>query len=660
MALEGFFGAFQDPQFREDLVSPFRRYGQQSIGGATAGLLGAPVDLATLGINAGRYLTGGEQLGQQYGGSQHIWGMMNRAGLLAPQGHEPADIAAQISGPALLNPVTVGRAIQGGGQALRAAGEVSPAVGGQRAQLGIPADLAPAPAQTGILAPEKVNELASFMREQFGGDAAKASDYLRRRATVLEQAGFTDTAGDYRRAIGLLAPGEGRVMLPSRQIGAINPEAVGAVEAAPAGVPAQQGLLGRHPTTTPARILNKARAGGYSVNLPSGEVPSSGLMVGKYANTDPRNTVISPPQLPRRSDVVEFAQKNKIPLSRAENYFGAWRDDETGKVYFDVSRRFEEGDVRKATKFGEKSKQIGIFDVGLNQTLPVGRWDEFIKSPEFAQRVAEMESKGGQYLSRHPNLRWWDTSDIENIYGAQTRPQISGFMASTAPNSDLVQNTQTFSEYMRRYLAKENILQPDWRVPQTAAFRTPGTKIGMEEMRRGNLLASARGELSSLQANKVREEAFAMMGDPNAIPLDRYWAYLSEKPSAGVFAAAKAGEVPSGKPYERLKGAVSEISQGGLLSPRDYSAQAWTGTREQIRETGNLFGQKLRTGARGESKGYADHLNDLIVEKAQRLGISVDELKNRLASGRENLLGLGLATPAIGLLWPGESRVAYQ
>jgi hypothetical protein len=69
------------------------------------------------------------------------------------------------------------------------------------------------------------------------------------------------------------------------------------------------GLLGLHPTTTPGRIINKTRQNlGYSVNLPTGENPTSGLMMGLYRNTDPRNAVLD--QL-KRADIEAFASKKQ-------------------------------------------------------------------------------------------------------------------------------------------------------------------------------------------------------------------------------------------------------------------------------------------------------------------------------------------------------------
>ena len=221
--------------------------------------------------------------------------------------------------------------------------------------------------------------------------------------------------------------------------------------------------LSEFASTTPARIQNKTKAGGYSVNLPSGQLPDTGLMMGRYANTDPRNMVIPAGNKLTREDILNFASTNKKALKNPENYLGTWQDGPNGPIYLDTSKRFDPSEIRSATKFGEKTGQLAGYDVGAGQTIPVGNWNQFINSPEFigpTGRLAQMETAGRDYLSNFPTGNWWDIrgSNMENVYGKANLPQGAGFTASTAPVSAPRENIQTMSEYMRRYIKGEPIL----------------------------------------------------------------------------------------------------------------------------------------------------------------------------------------------------------
>src|SRR5262245_21298600 len=168
-------------------------------------------------------------------------------------------------------------------------------------------------------------------------------------------------------------------------------DAAAAAQASQAAQAAQEAgpLLGRYPTTTPGRIVNETvKGGGYSVNLPSGERPTEGLMMGKYANTDPRNMVLQ--DAITRRNVLEMAQKNEEALGKPENYLGTWVNPEEGKTYLDVSRRFPPDEIRQATKFGERTGQLSGYDVGKGESFPVGNWEQFVQGPAFQGRLGEL------------------------------------------------------------------------------------------------------------------------------------------------------------------------------------------------------------------------------------------------------------------------------
>jgi len=409
--------------------------------------------------------------------------------------------------------------------------------------------------------------------------------------------------------------------------------------------------LGEFATTNPKEILKATKQGGYSVNLTTGKTPEEGIMMGRYANTDPRNFVIPETRNLTQQDIIDFAKTNKKALQNPENNLGTWLDPDTGKVYLDTSKKFEPEQIRQATKFGEKTGQLAGYNVGEGQSIPVGNWKNFIESPEFIGskgRLAQMEKVGRDYLSQYPTSNWWDIrgSNMENVYGKQNLPQVAGFTAATAPVSAPRENIQTMSEYMRRHIKGEPILQPDWRVPPGMMTRSEGVQIGMEGSRANNLVKSGRGDYANLSGKKVGEEGRALMGDPNAVVLDRHQIRVSEDPSRGIYASGSP-DIISPEQYDSLKNAITIYAQNhSTKNPNMASADIWTGIRETIKNKSNLFGTKFQGSAvTGDSKSYIDHFNDLIKDKAQHLGISIKEMETKLKNGDANLMSYVLASP---------------
>jgi len=405
--------------------------------------------------------------------------------------------------------------------------------------------------------------------------------------------------------------------------------------------------LGSHPNASPGRVVNKTKANqGYTVDPDTGDIPESGFMMGQYANEDPRNMVLG--GAPTRKNVSDFYELNDKALRGDNAHMGTWWDGDN--TYLDVSKRFE--NERAATKFGERTGQLNGWDLNKQEETPVGNWMDFINSDEYKGRLSEMSQKGKDYLSQHPTDEWWDIhgTALEDVYGKENLPQVAGFIASTAPNANPTQNMRTMSEYMRRYVKGEDTIQPDWRVPDTAVNRTPGVRIGMEAGRVANLNKSARGDYDQLRADKVNAEGRALMGDDDAMVFDRWHARGAEKPIAGVYTDSKDGFFPGAtktvnpylgtkNPYESLEDVFRK--EAGLLgeTPRNFSADVWTGIREEVKNTGKLFGEDFDPAAvYGESKAYADVFTDLIKEKAKHLGISISEMKKRLKAGDTELL----------------------
>lgn len=414
--------------------------------------------------------------------------------------------------------------------------------------------------------------------------------------------------------------------------------------------------LGQFKSTKPSEIYNKTMGGGYSVNIPTGDIPSEGLMMGIYKNTDPRNKVLD--KLTKK-DIEQQYLANKAALDKQENYFGTWLDPESKKTYLDVSQKFAPNELRKAVKFGERTNQIAGYNVGKGESFPVGNWSDFIRSPEYNQRLSELNQSGVEYLKQHPTVNWWDlrNTPLEDLYGKENVPNLAGYLAATSPVSDVPRNARIASEYMRRQIAGEPVIQPNFRMPENSVFETAGNMMPMETGRTKNLLAASQGRIEDLQKEKVRNMGKALMGDPNAMVFDRHWANLSEKPSANIFTGVEKGVFPSGKQYADLEKIVANQAKEANMTPRDFSANVWTGYRNKAQQEGNVFGQKTAgAGIQGESKSIADTYLSLIKTKAEKLNIPYNEMIKKLKSGEISLLSLMPISVGGGLLGTEEQK----
>ena len=156
----------------------------------------------------------------------------------------------------------------------------------------------------------------------------------------------------------------------------------------------------------------------------------------------------------------------------------------------------------------------------------------------------------------------------------------------------------------------------------------------MEQSRIANLEKAAAGNLEEMRRAKVREEAMAMSGDPNAVVLDRHWARITEDPSRGIYANATPGVIARYCKRDRVntisaKVMSDECRQGRWHDPRDYSADVWTGIRETIKNTNKLFGTPHKGSAiTGESKSYQDIFQELL--ERRRPSILASALKSSI------------------------------
>jgi hypothetical protein len=411
-------------------------------------------------------------------------------------------------------------------------------------------------------------------------------------------------------------------------------------------LPAEVELLARHPTTSPNRIISQAaQPGGYWVNLHSGDVPTDGLMVRKAVSGSGLEKLTA-------EDIAQYI-KNNPELRQPSTYLSVWRDSATGKIHLGVARRFDPDEIRKAAKFGERAGQTEGHDVSTGQDFAIGNWDTFVRSSEFLDRMYEMARVGREYLDQFPNKEWWNIlgGPLERLYGADRLRQVAGFLATAAPRTAPWPNAQVASEYMRRLIAGEPLVQPDFRIPADAMGGSggPGRMMPMEQTRRANLMKAGRGAIDELRLDKVRNQGQALMGDPEAMVFDRQWAKLSEDPSRGIYANSRPNIITAGNDYRTLEDAVARAAHAAGRTPRDFSADVWVGIRQTLKTKGELFGIKHShpKSIFGESKSFSDLFDDLIVAKARHLGITPAQLEARLRSGDASLLSFLLMSPVI-------------
>ncbi len=485
--------------------------------------------------------------------------------------------------------------------------------------------------------------------------------------------GFLDLAGlpltmsgliDDKDVFGSTAYLDSKGLLPPKQIGLgneliemgssmINPPT--AAKSALLGIAgmaknADTGLLGSSfATTSPSRIVRETNKNdGYTVNMKTGKPvvakKDKGFMMGIYKNADPRNSVIEGKM--SKKDVEDFIEKNNVKLNNDDFYLGAWYDKANNKTYLDVAKKTNT--KRKSVKLGEKTKQLEGFDVTKGTSYKVGNWDDFINSPEYAERLKYLNEEGISYLAKSPTSDWWKLkgTELEEIYGTENLPQIAGLLAATSPMENVTRNVRMASEYLRRIKSGEDILQPNFKfgdknIPVT--YEGIKNQMPMEKGRTKNLLAASKGEINKLNREKVRGMAKALLGDDDAMVFDRHWANLSEKVKDNIFTGLDKGQFPTGGPYKKLEEVIRKNAKKAGITPREYTANIWTGYRNLAQTKGEVFGVKTAgEGIQGESKAISDIFSDLVTDKAKKLNIPRDEFVEQLKKGTMNLTSLSL------------------
>lgn len=461
------------------------------------------------------------------------------------------------------------------------------------------------------------------------------------------------------------------IALDKRFIGAVSGKAEKPIPIVP----------GAFPTTKTNFMRKKAYADeGFSVDMKDGVIPETGIMAGRYGNTDKHTTVIPGWSNLTNSAIDAHIAKNKVQLAQKDMHLGIFWDKEKNAWYLDVSKRHEtsaksiekgiedKAAIRKAHYYGQQTEQNSIWDVMMGKGHDIGNWWEFVSSPEFADRLRIMQKVGFDYMKKFNDPVWWDIhgTSLERVYGPEMVKKVAGVIGATAPNTSPDRNLRLASEYIRRYLAGEPLRQPKWRNPEQGVFLAEGKKMPMEKTLYPNIKKAIDEEMETMMYEKVRNMAKALYGEKDLAVLDRYWVRAAEKPSNTVmkegvevpkeiFASPKEGTMPTdvknrGPRYEHVTRAIDKVAKEYNIPLVEFSAQVWTGMREWIRKHGELFGEKYSKGSiQGPSYSFGKLFDDQVAEKAKFLGISVKQMEKRLASGDANLLSL-LVSTGVGAL----------
>ena len=411
--------------------------------------------------------------------------------------------------------------------------------------------------------------------------------------------------------------------------------------------------------------------GGVTIQPHTGKmlVPgkSEGFMAGMFANQSEKTQIVPKSEFTPQV-VKDFYLKNAKQFESPDRYLGIW--ESKGNIYLDVTKQFD--DPRAATKMAELQKQPAsvvrdpitgkwpppqekIYDLKAATERPVGNFDEWSQSPEMQARLDTLLESGKSVMN---GKDWWDLygGPLEEIYGKERVRPLAGFLAATSPASTPEQNLRSASEYLRRLIKDEDIIQPEFRIPEDAVgfktgYNSPGKQMPMEQSRVNNLRKAATGRGSEMQQDKVNDMFHALTGMDVGV-YDRRYAYAFENPEIGAYpeiGSDKLGnsmvsQVPSS--YSSIENMMRTGAKKYGMPLQRYTAYVWEGIGNTIKSTGQLFGVKHVAGAIPPSSGGFNNIFPAMMqEKADHLKISLAEMKRRLRAGDAELLGAVLATP---------------
>ena len=117
--------------------------------------------------------------------------------------------------------------------------------------------------------------------------------------------------------------------------------------------------------TSAPKLKEKIKEGGVTVDIRSGDMPSTGYAVALRKGTETKR----PLGAVTEGWIRKFIADHKDEIDDPENYFGGWVEEVDGEPYafLDVSEVFS--DRAEAEKAGREREQIGIFDFEAFETI---------------------------------------------------------------------------------------------------------------------------------------------------------------------------------------------------------------------------------------------------------------------------------------------------
>lgn len=118
-------------------------------------------------------------------------------------------------------------------------------------------------------------------------------------------------------------------------------------------------------------VAHTNRHGGMSVDMRTGAYPKDGYMCAVHADRSElikADDVMDSKKCEKR--IEDFRQKNKDVLSEDGVVLGTWLDPDTGNIYLDISKRFE--DKAEAIKYASEHNEKAIWDVKNMENIDTG------------------------------------------------------------------------------------------------------------------------------------------------------------------------------------------------------------------------------------------------------------------------------------------------
>jgi hypothetical protein len=215
--------------------------------------------------------------------------------------------------------------------------------------------------------------------------------------------------------------------------------------------------LGVKATTRAATIHKAILGGGYSVDLKTGVVPSTGTFSGLYPNYDTKNVMVVPKAQFTQQHIKDYVARMQGELRKAERYLGGWvdtaSDTEAGKALRAAGDDAGAEKLRQAS--GDPSAQYPLGTELVYLDVPKRFADDTMvkgkPAPNLAVQIRQATKTGEGPLALDPNQATREAGAQKAVYTAD-----AGIPAHLRAGGGFtnVKNWRSFIEgpiYERRY-----------------------------------------------------------------------------------------------------------------------------------------------------------------------------------------------------------------